>query len=158
MFLELSDLFILKGHKSMFFNYISLFILHFTLFLMFFLLYVLVSQWPPLRFYLHIEAQAKWCLFEFSDIFILNINALLIRLICVWSDWCFVHTHRNSIMVLLIRPICVFPASLLDWSLVSLINMIIFFAIRFAVPRRGMSYACDDSCFVHASSFNYIHS
>ena len=28
-------------------------------------------------------------------------------------------------------------ASLLDWSLISLVNMVIFFAIRFVAPRRG---------------------
>uniref|UniRef100_M8BD36 Uncharacterized protein n=1 Tax=Aegilops tauschii TaxID=37682 RepID=M8BD36_AEGTA len=27
-------------------------------------------------------------------------------------------------------------ASLLDWSLISLVNMVIFFAIRFVAPRR----------------------
>jgi hypothetical protein len=32
-----------------------------------------------------------------------------------------------------------FAASLLDWSLISLVNMIIFFAIRFVDPRRGMT-------------------
>jgi hypothetical protein len=31
-----------------------------------------------------------------------------------------------------------FAASLLDWSLISLLNMIIFFAVRFVDPRRGM--------------------
>lgn len=34
-------------------------------------------------------------------------------------------------------PFLLLTASLLDWSLISLINMIIFFAIRFVDPRRG---------------------
>jgi hypothetical protein len=33
----------------------------------------------------------------------------------------------------------VFAGSLLAWNLISLINMIIFFAIRFVAPTRGMS-------------------
>jgi len=36
-----------------------------------------------------------------------------------------------------------FAASLLDWNLISLINMIIFFAIRFLAPTRGMSVMTD---------------
>ncbi|XP_062199124.1 piezo-type mechanosensitive ion channel homolog isoform X3 [Phragmites australis] len=34
-------------------------------------------------------------------------------------------------------PVLLLAASLLDWSLISLINMIILFAIRFVAPRRG---------------------
>ena len=40
-----------------------------------FVLWVLVLQWLPLRFYFHIEAQAKGWFLEFSDLFILNICA-----------------------------------------------------------------------------------
>uniref|UniRef100_A0A8R7PSR6 Uncharacterized protein n=1 Tax=Triticum urartu TaxID=4572 RepID=A0A8R7PSR6_TRIUA len=35
-------------------------------------------------------------------------------------------------------PLLLLTASLLDWSLISLVNMVIFFAIRFVAPRRGM--------------------
>ncbi|XP_015610673.2 piezo-type mechanosensitive ion channel homolog isoform X8 [Oryza sativa Japonica Group] len=34
-------------------------------------------------------------------------------------------------------PLVLLAASLLDWSLISLVNMIFFFAIRFVAPRRG---------------------
>ncbi|VAH60411.1 unnamed protein product [Triticum turgidum subsp. durum] len=34
-------------------------------------------------------------------------------------------------------PLLLLTASLLDWSLISLVNMVIFFAIRFVAPRRG---------------------
>jgi hypothetical protein len=36
-------------------------------------------------------------------------------------------------------PLVLLAASLLDWNLISLTNMIIFFAIRFVAPTRGMS-------------------
>ncbi|KAJ1257414.1 hypothetical protein BS78_K040800 [Paspalum vaginatum] len=36
-------------------------------------------------------------------------------------------------------PLLLLAASLLDWSLICLINMIIFFAIRFVAPRTGVS-------------------
>lgn len=34
-----------------------------------------------------------------------------------------------------------FAASLIDWNLISLVNLLLFFAIRFTTPRRGM-YVC----------------
>jgi len=40
-------------------------------------------------------------------------------------------------------PLVLLAASLLDWNLISLINMIIFFATRFLAPTRGMSVMTD---------------
>lgn len=45
---------------------------------------------------------------------------------------------------------CVFAASLLDWNLISLINMSIFFAIRFVSPTRGMFVMTDIFFFFHS--------
>uniref|UniRef100_A0A0E0FIX4 Piezo non-specific cation channel R-Ras-binding domain-containing protein n=1 Tax=Oryza nivara TaxID=4536 RepID=A0A0E0FIX4_ORYNI len=36
-------------------------------------------------------------------------------------------------------PLVLLAASLLDWSLISLVNMIFFFAIRFVAPRRVLA-------------------
>ncbi|RLM93993.1 hypothetical protein C2845_PM08G14910 [Panicum miliaceum] len=52
-------------------------------------------------------------------------------------------------------PLVLLAASLLDWNLISLINMIIFFAIRFVAPTRGPASALESPWLVSSTQVTF---